>query len=83
MPLLICHSALHEQQDVSQIGCRPERSVRTRAAPSTGQARQKRELSWEERFFAEYRPPQLVPNKYVLVAGLVLAVGLAGTLLLK
>ena len=57
---------------------RPERSVRTRSAPSSnGQARPKRELSWEERFFAEYRPPNLVPNKYVLVAGLVLAVGLA------
>ena len=57
---------------------RLERSVRTRAPPpSNGQGRPKRELSWEERFFAEYRPPQLIPNKYVLVAGLVLAAGLA------
>ena len=51
--------------------------MRTRATPSAGQPRRKRELTWEERFFAEYRPPQLVPNKYVLVAGIVLAVGLA------
>ncbi|CAL8463999.1 g3534 [Coccomyxa elongata] len=54
----------------------PERSFRTRAPPSrkTGQ---QREMTWEERFFAEYQPPQLIPNKYVLVASIILAVSLA------
>ncbi len=56
---------------------RPERSFRTRAPPSSRKSGQQREMTWEERFFEEYRPPQLVPNKYVLVASIILAVGLA------
>ena len=41
------------------------------------QPKRKRELTWEERFFEEYRPPNLVPNKYVLVAGILVAISLA------
>lgn len=39
--------------------CRPERSVRTRAMPSAAQNRKKRELTWEERFFAGASPCNL------------------------
>lgn len=56
---------------------RPERNFRARATPSRGKIRQQREMTWEERFFAEYRPPQLIPNKYVLVASIIVAVSLA------
>jgi hypothetical protein len=56
---------------------RPERNFRARATPSRGKTRQQREMTWEERFFAEYRPPQLIPNKYVLVASIIVAVSLA------
>ena len=41
------------------------------------QPQRKRELTWEERFFQEYQPPNLVPNKYVLVAGILVAISLA------
>lgn len=56
---------------------RPERNYRTRSTASSRKQGQQRAMTWEERFFAEYRPPQLIPNKYVLVATLILAVGLA------
>ncbi len=67
-------SLLHS--DNVKSPCRPERSFRTRAPPSrkTGQ---QREMTWEERFFAEYQPPQLITNKYVLVASIILTVSLA------
>ncbi|EIE18979.1 hypothetical protein COCSUDRAFT_68115 [Coccomyxa subellipsoidea C-169] len=51
----------------------PERSFRTRTPPSSRKSGQQREMTWEERLFEEYRPPQLVPNKYVLVASIILA----------
>lgn len=59
--------------------CRKERNAaRARAPPLLKQQPpRKRELTWEERFFEEYRPPNLVPNKYVLVAGILVAIGLA------
>ena len=41
------------------------------------QPQRKRELTWEERFFEEYKPPNLVPNKYILVAGILIAISLA------
>ena len=59
--------------------CRKDRNAaRARAPPLLKQQPpRKRELTWEERFFEEYRPPNLVPNKYVLVAGILVAIGLA------
>jgi hypothetical protein len=57
---------------------RKDRTARARAPPLLKQKPQrKRELTWEERFFEEYRPPNLVPNKYVLVAGIIIAISLA------
>ena len=57
---------------------RKERTARARAPPLLKQKPQrKRELTWEERFFEEYRPPNLVPNKYVLVACIIVAISLA------
>jgi hypothetical protein len=60
--------------------CRPDRNgVRTRSTAASGlrQQRQRSELSWEERFFEEYTPPQIIPNRYVLIAAIILAIGLA------
>ena len=59
--------------------CRKEcNASRPRAPPLlTKQPQRKRELTWEERFFEEYKPPNLVPNKYILVAGILIAISLA------
>jgi hypothetical protein len=39
--------------------------------------RTERPKTFEEKFMEEYTPPNLIPNKYVAVAAVVLAVGLA------
>lgn len=66
-----------EEASRSEKGGDRRRAPRPPPAPRGGRAPPKRPKTLEERWMEEYRPPKLVPNKYVAVAATAVAVAAA------